>query len=510
MNEKSWLPGWISKRSAGALLHLTSLPSSTGIGNLGRGAYEFIDFLSIAGFSFWQTCPVGPTGYGDSPYQVFSSSAGNPYLIDWNPLVNAGLLSKEELQPLLELDDSSVDYGSLYERFYPIARLAHSRFRKDYSCLSHCYGEYLHFHSLHSHWLEPYAFFQTCKELFSSSAWWEWPADHKDRMKVSENSSKFHFHVFLQYLFRGQWKKLHDYAEAKRISLIGDLPIYAAPDSSEVWHTPELFQVNAETGVFIEVAGVPPDYFNEDGQYWGNPLYRWDLHQKSGYKWWMDRLSEQLQLFDVLRIDHFRGFHDYWSIPSSANAAKSGSWKKGPGLSFWKTMRKKFPSMPFLAEDLGLISDQVRRLRDSAGLPGMAVLQFAFDGSSENLYLPHNLKPSLVLYTGTHDNDTTMGWYEKAGEEVRGNFRSYLNVDGNDAAWDMLRTAYRSVSPLVVVPVQDLLNLGSEARLNEPGYAMGNWKWRLRQDQLRSLASNDSSYLREQAKITGRLPAGLP
>ena len=506
---KKQLPQWFATRGAGCLLHMTSLPSYFGIGNLGKQAYEFLDFLKASGFTSWQTCPVGPTGFGDSPYQVFSSSAGNPYLIDWEPLMTAGLIENHELEPLYQLPRDFVDYGLLYERFFLWLVSLIPVFANP-KILSERYGSYAGFLERNRSWLSSYAMFHCYKKQFCTLPWWDWPKGHRDAFPISPDDSEYDFQVFLQYLFRGQWKKLRSYANSLGISLIGDLPIYAAPDSSEVWSEPTLFQIDEQRGEFTQVAGVPPDYFNADGQFWGNPLYDWEVHRQNDFCWWMNRLSGQLELFDVIRIDHFRGFHDYWSIPNDSQDAKLGTWKKGPGLKFWKVAEKRFPDMPFLAEDLGLISEEVRNLRDSAGLPGMAVLQFAFDGNTENLYLPHNLKESLVLYTGTHDNDTTLGWYESSTEEIRGNFRNYLNVSGDAPSWDLLRFAYRTISPLVVVPAQDLLSLGSEARLNEPGYAMGNWKWRLTEVQLANLFRESSAYLRLQAEITGRLPRSSP
>ena len=499
------LPDWLKKRSAGCLLHITSLPGNTDIGNLGRSCYEFIDFLKKSGFSYWQMCPVGPTGFGDSPYQVFSSSAGNPYLIDWHPLIEKNLLSWEDLTSANGQIQDRVEYGLIYETFFKGARKAYQSFQNNQHIFDKEYGEYNSFLQENRTWLEPYAAFQSFKKKFSNQAWWNWEKNHKKEFYEILKEDEFDFQVFLQYLFRGQWKKLKNYASSQGISLLGDLPIYAAPDSAEVWHRPELFQVDQESFEFTSVAGVPPDYFNSEGQHWGNPLYQWDLHEKDDFAWWTERLREQLKLFDVVRIDHFRGFHDYWSIPSGTVDARLGSWSMGPGINFWKCMQRNFPSLPFLAEDLGLITGEVRELRIEAGLPGMAVLQFAFDGDPQNLYLPHNLSPSLVLYTGTHDNDTTMGWYINSEEEIRTNFRSYLNVAGHDAPWDMLRLAYRSISPLVIVPVQDLLSLGSEARFNKPGTPHGNWQWRMSQEQLVHLCENNSYYLREQAKITGRL-----
>ncbi len=497
----------LKQRKAGSLLHLSSLPSETGIGNLGDSAYSFVDFLAKSGNSFWQLCPVGPTGFGDSPYQVFSSSAGNSYFIDWEPLVEKKLIRGNDLQPLYDLPRSEVDYGKLYSAFLPAAKFVSENFFKDLSSLESSYGCFRDFTNRNKSWLEPYCLFQTLKNHYNQDPWWNWPEEHTSLLEDFKECENYRMHQFLQYVFRGQWKKLKDFAAKRRVSLIGDLPIYCAPDSAEVWHSPHLFQVDPHHSFFENVAGVPPDYFNEDGQYWGNPLYDWPIHQADEFSWWMDRLKIQLELFDLVRIDHFRGFNDYWSIPAKEQSAKAGKWIQGPGIKFWQTAQKAFPSLPFLAEDLGLITDQVRKLREQAGLMGMAVLQFAFDGDPGNLYLPHNLTSSLALYTGTHDNDTTNGWYESSSAEIKDNFRSYLNAPGHEPSWEMLRTAYRTVSPLVISPVQDYLGLGSEARLNQPGVPQGNWKWRLSYDQLGHLSSSCSSYLREQLKITGRLPA---
>jgi 4-alpha-glucanotransferase len=502
----STCPTWLQDRAAGVLLHPSSLPSSYGIGSIGSQAYKFVDFLEQSGFSYWQTCPIGPTGFGDSPYQVFCSSAGNPYFIDWNELVEIGLLEPVQLSKLEDLAKDHVDYGSLHSEFYPVARLAYSNFTNHKQQLQQHYGDYENFSSSYS-WLKPFSIYQALKLQNSNKPWWLWADKYKDYSSTESISEEAlleaDFQIFLQYVFFGQWRKLKSYANKKGISLLGDLPIYAAPDSSDVWANQSLFQLDRTRSSFQNVAGVPPDYFNSNGQLWGNPLYQWDVHVDEGFTWWIERLNSQLELFDVVRIDHFRGFHDYWSIPASSVDAKSGEWKDGPGMIFWNKINDLFPARPFLAEDLGLITDEVRSLRDEAGLPGMAVLQFAFDGEVENLYLPHNLENNLVLYLGTHDNDTTCGWYQSASEEVRGNFRSYLNVPGHNPSWDLLRFAYRTISPLVIVPVQDLLCLGSGARFNSPGLPEGNWKWRLSEEQLSSLFSS-SEYLMSQAKITGR------
>ena len=311
---------------------------------------------------------------------------------------------------------------------------------------------------------------------------------------------ELNLHYFLQYLFFGQWKALRSYASSRKISILGDLPIYVAPDCADVWQRPNLFQLDITTELPTAVAGVPPDYFNPAGQLWGNPLYDWAVHKDEDYAWWLKRLAAQNDLFDVTRIDHFRGFHDYWSIPAGHEDACNGVWESGPGVQFFKTVREHFPTLPFLAEDLGLLNEGVHALRKATNLPGMAVLQFAFDGDPANLYLPHNLSKDLVLYTGTHDNDTSRGWYESSDEEVRGNFRSYFSVSGEDAPWDLLRAAYRTVSNLVVIPMQDVLSLGSEARLNRPGYAFGNWSWRMTGEQLTALSGETATYLRSKPR----------
>ena len=499
------LPSWLSKRSAGVLLHPSSLPYGHGIGCLGEAAYQWIDFLRDAGISFWQMCPVGPTGYGDSPYQVFSSSAGNPYFIDWAPLVEFGYIQQDSLFSLTQSEAHQVDFGSLYENFDPLMKLAFSNFKRDSKPLVDRYGDLEQFKSKNASWLEPYATFQSLKSKNKLKPWWEWPAEDINASNdPSSAGNEFEFHCFLQFLFRSQWDELHQYSKSKKISLIGDLPIYVAPDSVDAWRNKELFQIN-ELNEFTSIAGVPPDYFNEKGQLWGNPLYNWERNKEDDYKWWIQRIRDQLDLFEVIRIDHFRAFHDYWSIPKGSEDAVNGRWEIGPGIDFWKQVRMHFPDLPFLAEDLGDINKQVRQLRDSIGLPGMAVLQFAFDGNPKNLYLPHNLMRDVVLYTGTHDNDTSLGWYETADESSKSFFRSYLNIDGSTPGWDMLRHAYRSVSQLVITPAQDLLSLGTDARFNKPGEASGNWNWRMTEAQFHHLRHHSTRYLREQAILAGRL-----
>ena len=498
------LPEWLKDRSAGVLLHPTSLPGGHGIGCLGKEAYQWVDFLADAGFSYWQMCPVGPTGYGDSPYQVFASSAGNPYLVDWEPLLALGYIKPDEL-PASTQHENQVRYGDLYKSYYPAMRIAFRRFNQDPQPLIQRYGDFIDFITEAKDWLEPYGQFQALKSKNELKAWWLWPEKDKsgDSLDRNEIKEEIIFQSFIQFIFRSQWNELHQYAQSKKISLIGDLPIYVAPDSADAWQNKNLFQIS-HRDEFTNLAGVPPDYFNEKGQLWGNPLYNWSENKKENYRWWIQRIKDQLELFEVIRIDHFRAFHDYWTIPQDSTDAISGKWERGPGLDFWSKVSKAFPSLPFLAEDLGDISKGVRKLRNDVGLPGMAVLQFAFDGNPKNLYLPHNLKQDMVLYTGTHDNDTSLGWYQSSSESAQSFFRSYLGVDGSTPGWDMLRHAYRSVSQLVIIPAQDLLSLGGDARFNTPGEASGNWNWRMSHAQFEVLRKHSTNYLKEQANLAGR------
>ena len=505
------VPAWLDTRSSGLLLHVSSLPSRFGIGNLGKEAHLFLEFLAKSGFSYWQVCPVGPTGYGDSPYQSYSSVAGNPYFIDWEPLIQAKLVKSDELSEFRELSNEFTDYNLLRKLFWPLAKVVSNRFSVNRDCLAPAYGNWSEFLESNRSWLEPYALFQAFKTVFNDEPWWEWPSEFRSfeqaRQSLEDKSLGNHvfFHQFLQYVFFGQWNLLRKRAKSLGIAILGDIPIYAAPDGAEVWARPELFQLD-QGGLPSHVSGVPPDYFAPEGQLWGNPLYDWKVHENENFIWWLDRLDSQLQLFDVVRIDHFRAFHDYWSVPSEEPDARSGNWEKGPGIAFFDAVRERFPKMPFLAEDLGLLNKGVHQLRRESGLPGMAILQFAFDGDPDNLYLPHNLLPSTVLYVGTHDNDVAAGWYASATEEIQDNFRRYFNVSGEDASWDLMRAAYRSVARLAVVTAQDLLSLGSEARFNVPGTPSGNWRWRLTCNQFDHLCNATASYLREQTDITGRLP----
>lgn len=506
------LGSWLQTRSTGVLLHPTSLPSDQGVGVLDGAVDGFLAFLEAAGIRYWQICPLGHTGFGDSPYQCFSAFAGNPYLIDLRALVEAGLLDAADLAPLHRLPRERVDYGALYDAKWPVLFKAHasyvSRGRRDRP-----YGDFAGFLAEQRTWLEPYALFLAIKDHFQGAPWWEWPAEvrffrqaqgSRIALTVADRAEAY---AFLQYLFFGQWRRVRAQASRRGVEIIGDAPIFVAGDGADVWAEPELFQLDPQTGRPLAVAGVPPDYFSADGQLWGNPLYAWDAHAADDYAWWRRRLQANLDLCDVIRIDHFRGFDTYWSIPANAPNARTGCWKAGPGLPFFEKIRATLPECRLIAEDLGELSPGVVALREATGLPGMTILQFAFGGGADNLYLPHNLRANSVVYPGTHDNDTSKGWYASAPEEARDHVRRYFRIDGREIAWDFIRAAYAVVSNLAVLPAQDLLSLGAEARFNVPGRAGGNWQWRCTTGQIDRLRNDSAAYLRELGMLYGRITA---
>jgi 4-alpha-glucanotransferase len=502
---------WLDRRSAGVLLHPTALPGDGGIGTLEPLAvHSFVDFLVEAGCSSWQICPLGPTGYGDSPYQAFSAFAGNPYLIDLSALVHAGLLSSGDLDPVRRLRQDRVDFGGLYQAKWPILAKAHAAFR-DGRLPKLPYGDFDEFQQANASWLDSYALFRALKDHFGGRPWWEWPSEAGSFAKAAQSPLREKvargkdFHAFTQYLFFGQWLQAKSYANRHGVEIIGDLPLYVSRDSADLWSTPELFQLKGKTAEPEFVAGVPPDYFSADGQLWGNPLYDWTAMAKDGYAWWLARLRDAFLIYDIVRIDHFRGFDTYWSIPASAPTARSGEWKEGPGLAFFTAVQQALPNAKIIAEDLGDLKPSVLDLRDASGCPGMAVLQFAFGGKADNCYLPHNLIANSVVYPGTHDNNTTVGWYAEAGEQARDHVRRYLRVNGHDIAWDFIRAAYQSVSRLAVVPMQDFFSLPAHDRFNTPGKPQDNWAWRCSSDQLDRIRGESAGYLRELAAIYGRL-----
>lgn len=501
---------WLSSRSAGVLLHPTSLPGNQGIGTLDGAAVRFLDFLKASGMSWWQVCPLGPTGYGDSPYQCFSAFAGNPYLVDLQDLAARKLLSADEIAPLAALGGDAVDFGALYELKWPLLRKAFDRHRK---AGSPALGteSFVAFKSAQASWLEPYALYRALKDSYGGKAWWDWPAEARScegvkaplRAKLRDGVEA---HQFYQYAFFCQWRRVRNEAAKRGIGIIGDIPIFVAADSADAWSNPGLFELGGD-GRPVAVAGVPPDYFSADGQLWGNPLYRWEAHAKDGYAWWKARLRSAFDMCDIVRIDHFRGFDAYWRIPLPAGNARSGEWRPGPGLDFFRAVGEAFPGARIIAEDLGLLTPSVERLLEATGLPGMAVLQFAFGGDAKNPYLPHNLTRNRVIYPGTHDNDTTLGWYATADEKTRDHVRRYLRVTGSEAGWDFIRASYSSVSGIAVTPMQDIMSLGSGARFNSPGKPEGNWRWRLASGDIEALGTGGTAaYMAGLAELTGRAP----
>jgi len=488
---------------------VSSLPSATGIGNFGEPAYRFVDFLHQCGLRTWQICPLGPTGYGDSPYQCFSAFAGNPYFIDLAPLVQAGLLTEADCAPLRELPTDHVDYGWLYSAFWPILELASKNFRSTGLDAIQDYGSLANFREEQSFWLEDYALFMGLKSQNKGACWLDWPEAHRNYSKAAKQKitpplqAAIDAQIFYQYIFYGQLRNLRQYATAQSIEILGDVPIFVALDSADVWSHPELFQLDQQLKP-TAVAGVPPDYFSADGQLWGNPLYAWQVHQQTGFNWWIRRMLSNLAFYDIVRIDHFRGFESFWSVPAGEKTARNGTWIKSPGLELFQAIKSACPEAKIVAEDLGIITPEVEALRKKTGLPGMAVLQFAFGGDDTNAYLPHNITKNTVVYTGTHDNDTTIGWYQAQNEALRDHVRRYLGVSGKDIAYDLVRGAIKTTANLAVVPLQDLMRLDSGARLNTPGSPNGNWQWRFQDGQLQELTRKSGHEIRELLAHYGR------
>ena len=473
------------ERSSGILFHPTSLPGKYGIGTLGKEAYAFIDFLKKSRQKLWQIFPLGPTGYGDSPYQSFSSFAGNPYLIDFDLLIEAHLLSEEDLRDVFFGDNEEyIDYGAIYNQKYPLLRKAYENFK---SSDNHEMRENLeHFTRENASWLNDYSLYISLKNHFNGLPWNEWAHDIKNREHgamehyKNELADDIEYHNFIQFLFFKQWGDVKRYANENGIKIIGDIPIFVAADSSDAWANPEIFLFDEERKP-VKVAGVPPDYFSATGQLWGNPLYNWQKLKETNYSWWVERVRANLSTCDIIRIDHFRGFEAYWAVPYGDDTAINGQWEPGPGIDLFNAIKSQLGELPIIAEDLGLMTQGVIDLREATGFPGMKILGFAFDSGEENDYLPHTYTKNCVVYTGTHDNDTLIGWFQKAKEEDRQFARDYLNSRSDDEIhWDAIRGAWSSVASMAISPVQDFLGLGSEARINTPGVAAGNWQWRLR------------------------------
>ena len=467
-------------RSAGVLMPVSSLPSPYGIGTFGKVAYEFIDFLKNAGQRYWQVLPLGPTSYGDSPYQSFSAFAGNPYFIDLDFLREEGLLTQEELDSVVwQQSENDIDYAGLYEKRFPILKLAFSRSKHEES------DAYRTFCQEKAAWLENYSQFMALKMSFGGKGWLEWPdalrRREPDAMReaLAPLSEEVAFWKFCQYKFFEQWERLRTYAHKQGIGLIGDIPIYAAMDSADAWAEPEVFYLDADLRP-IDVAGCPPDAFAATGQLWGNPLYRWDYQEQTGFDWWKRRMAATASLYDIVRIDHFRGLVGYYAIPAADKTAENGEWRKGPGIAFFEAVQSSLGKTKWILEDLGYLTPDVHALRKKVGAPGMKVLQFAFDSREESDYLPHNYDANCVVYTGTHDNDTMIGWMHTAPQADVRFSKKYLNIRrAAEANWEYIRSAYQSVAALAVIPLQDFLGLGSEARINTPSTLGQNWRWRV-------------------------------
>jgi 4-alpha-glucanotransferase len=491
-------------RSSGILLHPTSLPGQFGSGDLGASAYHFVDWLVTAGQSIWQMLPLGPLGLGNSPYMSHSAFAGNPLLIDFQELASRGWLTQEDLCVTQSLSSYHIDYSEVMTiRMRLLAKASEQFFNHGTSEDS---KQYMLYCNAEKSWLEDYSLFQALNEKNDKQEWSSWDSNlaHREpnalRKASEELSDSIAFHKFTQWCFARQWSLLKKYANDRNVILIGDIPIFVAYHSADVWAYPKEFYLDRD-GMPTVVAGVPPDYFSKTGQRWGNPLYRWDVIKETKYKWWIERFRKTFSLFDILRIDHFRGFESYWEIPEEEETAVKGQWVKGPGEDFFKSVQRKLGSLPIIAEDLGIITTEVHVLREKLEFPGMKVLQFAFNGGPENAFLPHRYEPNCVVYTGTHDNDTTRGWYEKSSDHERDFVRRYCKTDGHEIDWDCIKLALASVADIAIIPFQDVIGLGSEGRMNTPGTIEGNWEWRFVWDQVRSGLANR---LYELAALYGR------
>lgn len=490
-------------RKCGVLMPVSSLPSRFGIGGFSKEAYDFVDFLAEGGQSLWQILPLGPTGYGDSPYQSFSTFAGNPYYISLDALIEQGLLTEEECE--------AADYGN-HPNYVNYEKIYNSRFALLCKAFNRADIEndtnYKKFVEDQSAWLKDYAMYMAIKDSLGGVAWIEWDEDIRLRKPAAmahyEETLKedIAFYSYLQYLFATQWSALKAYANGKGINIIGDIPIYVAFDSADTWANPELFQLDEEN-IPTAVAGCPPDAFSATGQLWGNPLYRWDYHEKTGFAWWIRRLAYCFTIYDVVRIDHFRGFDEYWAIPYGDPTAEFGRWEKGPGYALFEAMKKALGNREVIAEDLGFLTPSVLKLVKKTGYPGMKVLQFAFDSREESDYLPHNYTHNCVVYTGTHDNDTVMGWIPAMSRKDLAFAKKYIGVKRtSDICSNLIRMAYASVADTAIIPIQDYLELGSEARINTPSTLGGNWEWRMSaQDCTSQLAAR----MLELATVYGRI-----
>lgn len=470
----------MSKRTSGILMHISSLPGPYGIGDFGQGACQFVDFLEKSSQKHWQILPLGMTGAGDSPYQCFSAFAGNPYFIDLRELIDMGLLTEKDVEqtPLGE-DPERVDYDLVFANKMALLRMAYQNGKQTLEkALNSFYRD-------NKDWLRDFALYMSLNTHHQNKTWMDWEPRYKKATSKAvgefekNHRQEFFFWVFTQYFFFKQWNQLRAYANAKGVRIIGDLPYYVSYDSADVWANPELFQLNSTLHP-LTVAGCPPDAFSETGQLWGNPIYDWSVHESGNYDWWVRRIKASFELYDVLRIDHFRGFESYWEVSYGAEDARSGRWVKGPGLALFHQLREKLGPLDIIAEDLGFLTEEVVRLIQDTGYPGMKILQFAFDPEKESDYLPHHHIRNMVVYTGTHDNDTLVGWLDKLPKEVLLYLVNYLKLNFDEGlGWGVIRGAWSSVANMAIAPMQDFLELGTQARMNTPSTVGDNWKWRM-------------------------------
>ena len=480
------------ERSSGILLHITSLPGKYGIGDFGKEAFNFIDFLKQAKQKYWQILPLGITSYGDSPYQCFSAFAGNPYFIDLNYFIENGFLELSDLDSLKALNKEKVEYSKLYIEKYKVLKIAYNRFKQIGNL-----NELKIYKNKNIDWIENYTLFMAIKNYFNGISWIDWPLKYRIKDKSTIKNAKIElqdeilYHLFLQYFFSKQWNKLKKYANENGIKIIGDIPIFIATDSADTWENPKIFQFDKKNKP-RRVAGCPPDIFSDDGQLWGNVLYNWKSLKKNNYNWWIRRVKNCFTLYDVVRIDHFRGFESYWSIPFKNKTAREGRWEKGPGIDFFYSVRSKLGNLNIIAEDLGFLTPEVHKLLKESGYPGMKILEFAFSSKEDSDYLPHKYKKNSVAYTGTHDNQTIIGWYNTLNRDDRTfcnqYLTQYLKNNGSNSTecinWNFIESLWASNSNLVIVPLQDCLGLGDEARMNTPSTLGGNWEWRVKIEDL--------------------------
>lgn len=477
-------------------MHIASLPGEYGIGTLGKEAFKFAEFLETSGLKYWQILPLGHTSYGDSPYQCFSAFAGNPYFIDYDILREEGILEEEDYKKENYGDNPErIDYGTIFESKNKVLKRAYDNFKK--GNLKELAQKIEKFKTENAFWLEDYALYMSLKNYFKLVSWQEWPDDIKKRepeaIKKYQESLKdeIGFWSFVQYLFFEQWIALKDYTNSLGIKIIGDIPIYVAEDSVDAWSAPENFKMNVKEMKPLFVAGCPPDMFSATGQLWGNPIYDWDAMKKNNYKWWISRIKESLKLYDIVRIDHFRGFEAYWQIPYGEPTAVNGKWVKGPGMSLFNAVKKELGEIDVIAEDLGFLTEEVKEFLAETGYPGMKILEFGF-GGGDSEYLPHNYIKNCIAYTGTHDNDTFLGWFEKTGskKEVRNAIR-YLGLNEEEGYnWGFIRGIWSSVANTAIAPMQDFLNLGNEARINLPSTLGTNWQWRAKKEDINENLAN--------------------